>query len=138
MKTKKKLCLKVMSLVMACLLCFQFCSNIGYAAEKSESWTLYYNPASPSAEWLTKCRLAISSNKDYTTFFVSEIEAGVKIHLYVANAVSGGSKDFNKANDTSVGYRVKVKKGHVYTYEMSYVDCSDYVNLVRGHINYYN
>lgn len=137
MKRTNKLCLKVMSLVMACILCFQFCSITGYAAVQKKNWSLFYNPSSPSAEWVTQTSLAVYSNRDYTYCYVTQIESGVKIKLKVYNAVDGGSKTFSKTN-TASGHKITVRKGYTYTYELSYVEYSNYVNRVAGYIKTYN
>lgn len=71
-------------------------------------------------------------------FYVSQIDTGVKINLYVPNAVSGGNKDFSYTNTNTTGYKIGVKAGHVYTYNVKYLEYSKYVNTVKGYVKYYN
>lgn len=138
MKQTKKLYLKVMSLVMACLICFQFCSTTGYAKSLKKDWSLCYNPSSPSAEWLTTTPVSVSSSKNYTISFVTKLANKVQVKLNVDNAEENTGHYIFTTADAENGHIVTVTKGLVYVYKFSYYEYSKYANRVEGYVKYFD
>lgn len=135
MKRINKICLKVMSLVIVCIMCFQFCSITGYAETLKKDWSLYYNASSPSAEWKLHDVVYEYSNRDYTYVYATQLDYNATVNLEAPAAIKG----YRDYTFLATGYyKVCVVKGLNTAYNFSYDDYGKYANSAKGYVKYYH
>ena len=111
MKPKKKLCLKVMSLVMACVLSLQFATS---AFAKSTDWQLNFDPSRPPAENLRSWEETVHADLKSTKVEVLKIGGGSKINAYSSNGIdSDFTRPGSASTKASVGAKIELKIKYV-------------------------
>lgn len=113
MKPKKNLCLKVMSLVMACVLSLQFATS---AFANQSNWNLAYDPKRPSSENLTSWTEQVHATKATTKFKLTVISGGANIQAQSTNGINSTYTSPGTARTSaSIGAPITITVKYIYT-----------------------
>lgn len=136
MKPKKNLCLKVMSLVMACVILMQVESVGATVTSGFKTWSLYHNSAGASGENVTKWTANVVSNDTKLTSYVAKYTNSSRVRTYVylnnQNKPILDTTFDNNGGTTSVG----ISKNKSLELHADFVSYAEGISSIHGTFNF--
>lgn len=131
-KTRKRF-LKLMSLLVVCVICINFCSVISYAAEQIK-WELVRTDG-PSSEWVTKRNYKFKATRKYILIECKRSKDAV-VHARMPSTTENEDLIHSHLVATSKSSTDKAIKGDTYIMTVSYENYGTGYNNPYGYIYY--